>query len=254
MLIAGNWKMFKGPTEAAAFCRTLRDVDLPEDVDVVVCPPYVSLEGRDAAAERRPGHAAQPLELQRGHDLLVDVAHDQSIAAGSRRTLPAVDVAQPQRLHQPPCLEVRARGVEHLALAHEVVEGAQHLLERRRVVDVVDEEDVDIVGLQPLQHGLDLLLDVQPRHAEIVGPRAHRVEQLAGDHRLVPLALQRLSQHGLRRAADIGVRRVEEVDAGGQRRIDHPACAGLVGAVAEGHGAEADLRDLEARAAEIGAR
>jgi triosephosphate isomerase len=43
MLIAGNWKMFKGPAEAAEFCRALRDVELPEDVDVVVCPPYVSL-------------------------------------------------------------------------------------------------------------------------------------------------------------------------------------------------------------------
>ncbi|HEV7641528.1 MAG TPA: triose-phosphate isomerase [Gaiellaceae bacterium] len=44
MLIAGNWKMFKGPGEAGAFCRELRDADLPGDVDVVVCPPYVSLE------------------------------------------------------------------------------------------------------------------------------------------------------------------------------------------------------------------
>jgi triosephosphate isomerase len=43
MLIAGNWKLFKGPAETGAFCRTLRDADLPADVDVVVCPPYVSL-------------------------------------------------------------------------------------------------------------------------------------------------------------------------------------------------------------------
>ncbi len=42
MLIAGNWKMFKGAAEAAAFCRGLRDQDLG-DVEVVVCPPYVSL-------------------------------------------------------------------------------------------------------------------------------------------------------------------------------------------------------------------
>jgi triosephosphate isomerase len=42
-LIAGNWKMFKGPAEAGEFCRALRDADLPDDVDVVVCPPYVSL-------------------------------------------------------------------------------------------------------------------------------------------------------------------------------------------------------------------
>jgi triosephosphate isomerase len=43
MLVAGNWKMFKGPEEARTFARALRDVDLPPDVDVVVCPPYVSL-------------------------------------------------------------------------------------------------------------------------------------------------------------------------------------------------------------------
>jgi triosephosphate isomerase (TIM) len=43
MLIAGNWKMFKGPGEAAEFCRALRDAALPEGVDVVVAPSYVSL-------------------------------------------------------------------------------------------------------------------------------------------------------------------------------------------------------------------
>ena len=42
MLIAGNWKMFKGPGEAGEFCRALREADLGS-VDVVVCPPYVSL-------------------------------------------------------------------------------------------------------------------------------------------------------------------------------------------------------------------
>ena len=41
-LIAGNWKMFKGPRETAEFCLALRDADLG-DADVVVCPPYVSL-------------------------------------------------------------------------------------------------------------------------------------------------------------------------------------------------------------------
>jgi triosephosphate isomerase len=41
-LIAGNWKMYKGPAEAAEFCVALRDEQL-DDVDVVICPPYVSL-------------------------------------------------------------------------------------------------------------------------------------------------------------------------------------------------------------------
>jgi triosephosphate isomerase len=43
MLIAGNWKMFKTASETAGFCRALVDADLG-DVDVVVCPPFTSLE------------------------------------------------------------------------------------------------------------------------------------------------------------------------------------------------------------------
>ena len=34
--------MYKGPVETAAFCRELRDRDV-DGLDVVVCPPYVSL-------------------------------------------------------------------------------------------------------------------------------------------------------------------------------------------------------------------
>jgi triosephosphate isomerase len=41
-LIAGNWKMYKGSAETAEFCLGLREEDL-EGVDVVVCPPFVSL-------------------------------------------------------------------------------------------------------------------------------------------------------------------------------------------------------------------
>ncbi len=44
MLVAGNWKMFKGPAEARAFTADLAG-RLPTGVDVVVCAPYVSLPG-----------------------------------------------------------------------------------------------------------------------------------------------------------------------------------------------------------------
>jgi triosephosphate isomerase len=40
MLIAGNWKMFKGPAETLAFCSAF---EAPDGVDVVIAPPYVSL-------------------------------------------------------------------------------------------------------------------------------------------------------------------------------------------------------------------
>ena len=40
MLIAANWKMYKGPGETREFCEGFRR---PGGVDAVICPPYVSL-------------------------------------------------------------------------------------------------------------------------------------------------------------------------------------------------------------------
>jgi triosephosphate isomerase len=39
-LIAGNWKMFKGPRETREFCAAF---DPPIGIEAVICPPYVSL-------------------------------------------------------------------------------------------------------------------------------------------------------------------------------------------------------------------
>ena len=45
MLIAGNWKMYKTAPETLEFCAALRDrLAGLEGVDVVVCPPYTSLD------------------------------------------------------------------------------------------------------------------------------------------------------------------------------------------------------------------
>lgn len=45
MLVAGNWKMFKGPHQAREFAAQIRRLpELAHGVDVVVCAPFVSLE------------------------------------------------------------------------------------------------------------------------------------------------------------------------------------------------------------------
>ena len=51
-LIAGNWKMFKGPIDTLAFFDTF---EAPDGVDVVLCPPFVSLEA--AVGEEWPIYA-----------------------------------------------------------------------------------------------------------------------------------------------------------------------------------------------------
>ena len=44
MLIAGNWKMYKTPSDTRAFCAALRARLYGfEGADVIVCPPYTSL-------------------------------------------------------------------------------------------------------------------------------------------------------------------------------------------------------------------
>ncbi len=42
-LVAGNWKMHKGVADTAAFLEELLAAKRPRNVDVVVCPPYISL-------------------------------------------------------------------------------------------------------------------------------------------------------------------------------------------------------------------
>ncbi|HJR95985.1 MAG TPA: triose-phosphate isomerase [Gaiellaceae bacterium] len=45
MLVAGNWKMFKGPHQAREFATQIRRIPgHAQGVDVVVCPPFVSLD------------------------------------------------------------------------------------------------------------------------------------------------------------------------------------------------------------------
>ena len=56
MLIAGNWKMFKGPAETREFFAAFEP---PDGVDVVLCPPFVSLA---AALE-----SGQPIYAQNVH-------------------------------------------------------------------------------------------------------------------------------------------------------------------------------------------
>ena len=56
MLIAGNWKMFKGPGEAAEFCRSLFEELEPvaDGVSVVVAPPFTSLHAAVEALRGSP--------------------------------------------------------------------------------------------------------------------------------------------------------------------------------------------------------
>jgi triosephosphate isomerase (TIM) len=55
VLIAGNWKMYKTASETLEFCAALRDrLEALEGADVVVCPPYTSLDEAVNVLARTP--------------------------------------------------------------------------------------------------------------------------------------------------------------------------------------------------------
>ncbi len=65
-LIAGNWKMNQGPAATVSFLTNITSRRLPDSVDVVVCPPFVSLPAAvDAARGARIGLGAQNVHWER---------------------------------------------------------------------------------------------------------------------------------------------------------------------------------------------
>ena len=117
------------------------------------------------------------------------------------------------------CHDAHRRGaeIERLARAHDIIQRLAGLLDRRVVVEAMDDVEVDIVSAEPLQRGVDRLHDMFAREALLVGARTHCVKDLGGQHDFVTPArefLDRLACHALGFAERIHVGRVPEGDPG----------------------------------------
>jgi triosephosphate isomerase (TIM) len=87
VLIAGNWKMYKRPSETAAFCRS---IEVPDGVDVVVCPPFTSLRaalesGLVVYAQNLHWEAEGPYTGEVSAEMLLDMGVAGSIVGHSER-------------------------------------------------------------------------------------------------------------------------------------------------------------------------
>ena len=87
MLIAGNWKMFKGPAETRRFFEAFTE---PDDVDVVVCPPAVSLaaaveSGRAVFAQNVHWEPTGAYTGEVAPEMLVEVGVTGSLVGHSER-------------------------------------------------------------------------------------------------------------------------------------------------------------------------
>ena len=87
MLIAGNWKMYKWPSETAAFCR---GIAATPGVDVVVCPPFTSLHeavptGLTVYAQNVHWEAEGAFTGEVSAKMLLDIGVQGSIVGHSER-------------------------------------------------------------------------------------------------------------------------------------------------------------------------
>lgn len=69
-ICAGNWKMFKTTGEARAYVERFLELvpEIPESVEVVLCPPFTALQSvRDALRAAKPGAGRIKLGAQNMH-------------------------------------------------------------------------------------------------------------------------------------------------------------------------------------------
>ncbi|MCU1338504.1 MAG: triosephosphate isomerase [Bryobacterales bacterium] len=85
-VIAGNWKMYKTPAEAAAFLRDLAPrVAAASHAEIVVCPPFVDIPAAvDAARGTNIGIGAQDLFWLKEGAYTGEVSAPMLVAAGCR--------------------------------------------------------------------------------------------------------------------------------------------------------------------------
>jgi hypothetical protein len=94
--------------------------------------------------------------------------------------------------------------------------------------------EIDVVGLQPPQAGLDGRHDIAPRRALFGAVVAHRFGKFRRQHDVLAPVAEYLSKHRLRTAhARIDVGGIEQRDAEVDRLVDHLARGFEVGALAE---------------------
>jgi triosephosphate isomerase len=87
MLIAANWKMFKGPHEAQSF---FDGFDAPAGVDVVFCPPFVSLaasveNGRTIYAQNVHWEPTGPYTGEVSPEMLLELGVNGALVGHSER-------------------------------------------------------------------------------------------------------------------------------------------------------------------------
>ena len=171
--------------------------------------------GQAALALRRVGHQADAGVGAHGHQLRFVLAAQQVVLVlHGHEPGPAALVGGVLQLGELPGVHRRCAEVANLARLEDVMQGLHRLGGRGGRVEAVDLVQVDIVGAEPGQGGVDLLNDRFAGQAGSAGTLVHLAEHLGGQHDVLAtrIAPDRAADDFFRRASLIGVRGVPEGD------------------------------------------
>ncbi len=151
-----------------------------------------------------------------------------------------------------PAEEIGEAIIGNLSVTNGVIKEAQRLLERGQSVPGVHLVEVDLFHAEPPQRSIECIGQVLAGEAQVVGTVAHREATLGGDDEVAQLlALEPAPDDLLGGAVAVDVGGVEEIATGLDIGVHHLKGRGLVGFLAEGHGAEAVGGDDGAAIAEL---
>jgi triosephosphate isomerase len=161
MLIAGNWKMFKTAPQTLDFCAALRDrLDALDGVDVVVCPPYTSLDeavgvlaATDIAVFAQSAHWATegPFTGEIAPPMLREIGVTGSLVAHSERRQLFAETDETAAMRVGGLLDAGMHAIACVGeMEHEREAGETGAVLRRQVEAVraaVDEENLDRLAI-----------------------------------------------------------------------------------------------------------
>ena len=210
--------------------------------------------GEKTASDGTPGDDAEAEGLGGGEEFAFYAAIEEIVRGLLGDEAVEVEaVAGPEGLDDLPGGEGGGANVADLAGAHEVVEGAQGLVDRDLGTRTMDLVEIDVVGLEAAETGLGLFDDVAAGVALGVGVGlVHRAVDLGGEENAGALAVagEGLADDFLAAAAGVDVGGVDDVDAGVEGGVDDADGVLEFGAASEVHGPEGEGRNFDAGASE----
>ena len=110
----------------------------------------------------------------------------------------------------------------------------------------MQKQNIQTVGVETLQAGLHRPEDMPAAESAVVHALAHGIEALGGDHQLIAVPRHQPAEDLLCLPLAVDIRTVEEVDPGLAASPIETRRLRFVRIAAERHGAETELRNLNA--------